>query len=239
MSLTSEKAIQEFLVWAKENEDQSVFPKIQKEEISYYSNRNLDDAYLKKYAFENMAGLKKALEVYGELKDSQLLLQLIVKVCESRNNFEVEPREDKDSLLQKERLFIEKPIKAFVKADRNLENEKVIEEIRAWAEENSDNAAFTEISKGEESYYSDRYSEETYLMEYSFQDMIWLKEALEKYSGVSGDLQILKGVIVEICRSRYINELKTCASEDNRKDKVEEKNLQEDRMELPQYIYVF
>ena len=237
MSLISERIIEEFGGWAKENGDKSAFPKIYETEKSYYTNRNPKEAYLMEYSFGNMAELKKALEVYSGLAaDLQILEKLTVEVCKNRSSHAVEIMEDKDSLLQMEKLFAEEPVKLPVKADRDLKKEKVIEEFQTWAKKNKDNTVFSEISKEEDSYYSNKNSEETYLIDYSFQNMAELKEALVKYSGLLADSQILKCMTVEICQHRFEKNLKMHKNVDNREKKEE---VYDSQKILPEFVYVF
>lgn len=239
MNLISEKTIENFEAWAKENEDKSIFSKIHKEGDSYYTNRNPGETYLTEYSFGNMAELKQSMEVYSGLSaDSQMLEKLTVEVCKNRNSYEAVIKADRDSLLQKETV-VEAPIKSSAKAGRDLRNEKVIEEFQAWAKENKDNTVFSKISKEEGSYYSNRNLEETYLMDYSFQNMAGLKETLGKYSGLSMDSPTLKKLTIEICRDRCRNELKVCERENDREDRIERNITQEEGKALPQYIYVF
>ena len=117
----------------------------------------------------------------------------------------------------------------------NLINEKAIEEFVVWAKQNEDKNIFPQISQ-EESYYTDRTSEETYMMEYSFRTMEELKCALEKYSGLKDDPQILKAMTIEICKNRFRCNLNTQEQKDNRYEKVEVNNSEKT---LPDYVYAF
>ncbi|MCM1233055.1 MAG: hypothetical protein NC489_23270 [Ruminococcus flavefaciens] len=78
--------IREYLsLWAKENEDANVFPKISDEVTSYYITRNSKQSYIKEYAFENMQELASELERYSGLPEkSQLLKKMTVAICENR-----------------------------------------------------------------------------------------------------------------------------------------------------------
>lgn len=240
MSLIDERTIDDFRVWAKDNKDRSVFPEIYKAEKSYYMNRNLEETYLMEYSFHNMAELKEALAAYGGLlTDSWMLVKLVVEVCKNISCPKAEITEDKNSLSQKKELSVETSVKLSVKSDRNLRSEKTIEEFQEWAKEHKNDNIFSQISQEETSYYSNKSSEEIYLMEYLFQDMVWLKEALGEYSGLSVDPQMLKRVIVEMCRSRCCSELKANENEKNKEERIEKNIMQEDGRELPQYIYVF
>ena len=237
MSLISEKTIDDFGRWAKKNADKSVFPQIHEAEKSYYMNRNPEEAYLMEYSFANMVELKKALEVYSGLAaDSQILEKLTVEVCKNRSNHEAVMKPDKDSLLQKEKLSAKEPVKLSAKADRDLEKERVIKEFQAWAKENKDNTVFPEISIEEDSYYSNRNSEETYMMEYSFQNMAGLKEVLGRYSRLSTDTQMLKGLTVEICQHRFKKNPEIYRNVDNREKK---EAVYDSPKTLPEFVYVF
>lgn len=240
MSLISESIIDDFQIWAKENEDKSIFPKIHKEERSYYTNRNPEEAYLVEYSFRDMAELKKILEEYSDLSvDSQILLKLIVGICKNRSSLDEGKNAYKDSLQSEGEISSQMLANPFDKVCENPLDKKVIEKFGAWAKENKDNNIFLQVSKQEDSYYVNRISEETYLMEYSFYNMTCLKELLGKYGGLSTDSQMLKNITVEICRDRCGNELKACENEINRKVRMESKTEQKDGKELPQYVYVF
>lgn len=240
MSLISKKTMDDFGTWAKENADKSVFPKANEMEKSYYTNRNQEEAYLMEYSFGNMAELKKALVVYSGLaSDSRILEKLTVEVCKSRSSHTAEIKAEKDSLLHKEKLSAERPIRLSAKADRALEKERVMEEFQAWAKENKDNTVFSEISKEEDSYYNNRSSEETYMMEYLFQNMAELKEALMRYSGLSTDLQMLKSMTVEICRNKFESNPKVLDVRENLANEKKEEKAKESQKTLPEFVYVF
>lgn len=237
MNLISEKTIEDFEAWAKENEDKSIFSKIHKEGDSYYTNRNPEETYLTEYSFGNMAELKQSLEVYSGLSaDSHILTKLIVEICKNRNSRKVKISADENNLLQKEKISAKMLIKSSAKVCGSLLSENVIEEFFAWAKENKDNNIFSEISEEEDSYYINRNSEETYLMEYSFQNMAWLKEALEECSGLSADSQMLKNMTVEICQKKF--ESNPEIREHLVSEKKEEK-VQESKKTLPEFVYVF
>lgn len=237
MSLINEKTIDDFGTWAKENADKSVFPKIYETEKSYYTNRNPKETYMMEYSFRNMAELKKALEVYSGLSaDSQIFEKLTVEVCKNRSSNAAEIKTEKDSLLHKEALSAEEPVKLSAKADRDLKREKVIEEFQSWAKENKDNTVFSEICKEEGSYYNNRSSEETYMIEYSFKNMAELKEALGKYSGLEREAQILKKLMLAICQNKVKSDLKVrekLPSSEKNKEASDEKKT------LPEFVYVF
>lgn len=116
----------------------------------------------------------------------------------------------------------------------NLTDEEIIEDFFAWAVENEDRKVFPCISKEETSYYSDRVSENTYIMEYSFKVMPELKNALEKYSGLLSNAYMLRKLTIEICQGRLFQEsLDNERREDEQKDSVIGADI------LPEFIYTF
>lgn len=118
----------------------------------------------------------------------------------------------------------------------SLINEKIMKKFSEWAEENADENVFPVISKEGESYFIERNSEETYMMEYSFRTLAELKKVLEEYSGLSADPVMLKMMTIEICQDRYKSELNTYTGEDNDQ---EEKKAQDSEKTLPEFVYVF
>lgn len=118
----------------------------------------------------------------------------------------------------------------------SLINENVMKKFSEWAEENEDKSVFPVISEGEETYYIDRDSEETYMMEYSFRTLAELKKALEEYSGLSANPQMLKMMTIEVCRDRYRSELNIYKEEDNSQER---KAAQDSEKTLPEFVYVF
>lgn len=130
----------------------------------------------------------------------------------------------------------------------NSINEKVKGEFLEWAKNNEDKEAFPRISKEKDSYYINRNSEETYMMEYSFKTIAELREALEKYSGLADEQQMLKRMAVEVCRNRF----KSASEMDNDKinlqiipkapnaiDEGKEKKEFDGEKVLPEFIYIF
>lgn len=118
----------------------------------------------------------------------------------------------------------------------SLINEAAMEKFSVWAAENEDKDIFPSISQSEESYYIDRSSDETYMMEYSFQTLAELKKGLEQYSGLSDDEQILKMMTIEICQNMFRRE-----SANNKAEATEdgESKRSKDNKTLPEFIYVF
>lgn len=225
MSLISEKCLKDFNIWAKKNEDKDIFQQIDKDKDSYYINKNAQREYLMEYSFVNMAGLKQAIEVYSGLaSDSQMLDRLVVELSQGRSNCKTQTGKES----QKHRVSEQ--------ASQNRMYERMIEDFTEWAEENGDNNIFPDISNDEDSYYISRETEETYLMEYTFQNMAWLKEALQKYSGLSPDSQILKELAVKICQNKSSNNLEIRRSTFDRERREE---VEENKKILPEFIYVF
>lgn len=85
MSLIKEEVMEEFSVWAGKNEDKHIFPVIDKEESSYYIDRESEDTYMMPYSFETVAELKKLMEEYSGLsEDLQMLNKLTVEIYKAR-----------------------------------------------------------------------------------------------------------------------------------------------------------
>ncbi len=118
----------------------------------------------------------------------------------------------------------------------SLINEKILQELLIWAEENEDKRVFYAISDEEKSYFTDRDSEETYIMEYSFRTLAELKHNLEKYSNLLEDPELLKKMTIEICQDRFKRELRMheFSGKTNIDDRKEEKEKT-----LPEYVYAF
>lgn len=112
----------------------------------------------------------------------------------------------------------------------SLISENIIEEFSAWAEKNEDKGIFPVISK-EDSYYIDRKSEETYMMEYSFETMAELKNLVEEYNGLTDDPQMLRKLVVEIMQNRFKSQLETHEFTDSKK--TENVNNA-----LPDFVYI-
>lgn len=117
--------------------------------------------------------------------------------------------------------------------DMNLISEEMMDAFSAWAEENEDKHIFSEISKGEASYYINRDSEKTYMMEYSPQTVSEIKKALEEYSGIS-DPNMLKRMTVAICQSRFKGGQEVYEDVGQMRRKK-----QSDGRALPEFIYIF
>lgn len=120
----------------------------------------------------------------------------------------------------------------------SLINEGAIEAFSKWAREHADSHIFPKISEEESSYYCNRTSEDTYLMEYNIETVQGLKEMLQKYSGLEQDLELLKMLTVEICQNRFRSRLELPPYE-WRKNKLPENGTQEKESVLPEFIYVF
>jgi len=73
----------------------------------------------------------------------------------------------------------------------NLINEKVLEPIKNWSNENKDKEVFPVISERENSYYTERKSDETYLMEYDFRNIKELRDILQEYMDGTEEKTIL------------------------------------------------
>lgn len=118
----------------------------------------------------------------------------------------------------------------------NLIKEEVFKRFSEWAAENENKSVYSEINSHKESYYIDRNSDETYMMEYSINTLHDLRDALYKYSGLSADYEMLKMVTTEMCRNRY----KAVTGEAvNKEDNFRNQSFQNNQETLPEYIYVF
>lgn len=118
-------------------------------------------------------------------------------------------------------------------SDMNLTKGEIIRDYVIWAERNEDKTIYSDISKEEESYYIDRESSETYMMEYSFKTMMELKHLLEEFSGLS-DPSIVRKLTIDICQNRYLSEAGIndnihCGQECSEKDSAV--------ATLPEYVY--
>lgn len=85
----------------------------------------------------------------------------------------------------------------------SLINDDIVKSLSVWAEKNEDKKSFSQIEKNEKTYYKDRASEETYIMEYSIKTVEDMKQALEKYGGLSEDPHMLKKMVIGLCQNRY------------------------------------
>lgn len=114
----------------------------------------------------------------------------------------------------------------------SLISEDIMAELSAWAKKNEDKSIFPVISKAESSYYIDRKSDETYMMEYSFETMPELKTLIEAYSGLTDDPQMLRRLVVEIMQNRFEDKLEMPVLADSNRDKNVNKVL-------PDFVYRF
>lgn len=117
--------------------------------------------------------------------------------------------------------------------DMNLIREETIEDYAIWAESNEDKTIYPDISKDAESYYIDRASSETYMMEYSFKTVMELKRLLEIFSGLS-DPSIVRRLTIDICQNRYFDELKMYDNMFCRQKFCKDDNVV---ALLPEYVY--
>ncbi len=118
----------------------------------------------------------------------------------------------------------------------SLIREKVIDDFWSWAGTHADKDIFPEISAEENSYYIDRNTDQTYIMEYSFQDMFALREALEEYSDLKSDPYMLKRMTIELFQNRYVS------LDDMNRDVDSQVSIgkkQADQKSLPEFRYEF
>lgn len=113
-------------------------------------------------------------------------------------------------------------------SDMSSINEKDIENFIEWATENEDKFVFKHASENENTYYTVKTSENTYMMEYAFKNMTELQKMLNEHCSLWLDSKMLKMLTVEICKNGFDNESK--ATMDIQKN---------EKTELPEYIYVF
>lgn len=117
----------------------------------------------------------------------------------------------------------------------SLISDQFLDDLLEWAKENENRDVFPLISEQESSYYICHNTEETYMMEYSFESAIALKAALEKYSRKPMDVQMLNKMIIAAYQNRY-----TAARDESVSERQEEKlNSDDGKSELPEYIYAF
>ncbi len=114
----------------------------------------------------------------------------------------------------------------------NSISEKTIEEFAIWAKKNEDKNIFPLISADEDSYYIKRESDDTYIMKYSIETLMELRQALEVHGGLSDSPEMLKMLTVEVCQDRYKSTLRA-----NKEDK--RKKAYKGEKALPEYVYVF
>lgn len=117
----------------------------------------------------------------------------------------------------------------------SLIDESIIDKLSKWAELNEDTTVFPTINDDEDSYYANRVSDQTYIMEYAFKTLQELKEGLNKFSGLSDDnSEILKIMTVEVCQERFRGKI-----EESDVDTGEVKDSENKKSELPEFIYMF
>jgi hypothetical protein len=117
----------------------------------------------------------------------------------------------------------------------NLIDESIVEKLSRWAELNEDKNVFPTINEDEDSYYINRNSNQTYIMEYSFKTLQEVKESLNKFSGLSdNDSEILKIITVEMCQERFKGKI-----EESGVDMGKVKDYGNKKSVLPEFVYVF
>lgn len=114
----------------------------------------------------------------------------------------------------------------------SLINDDIIKSLSAWAEKNEDKRSFLHIEQDEKTYYKDRASDETYIMEYSIKTIADVRLALEKYGGLSEAPQMLENMAIGLCQNRYRQN--RSVSESVERNKNEDVNKI-----LPDFIYSF
>lgn len=230
MSLISENIIESFSLWAKEN--RSFFSDVSTEKISYYNNRDAEKGYMMEYAFQNITEMKVALDIFGELgKSPQMLQSIVVAVSQGKFFDSLElSRCEKEEKEYDQRKDINESNKNEQKKLYNTAFKDI-----AFGEK-SEKYAFSECSEEISSYYVSRNLEETYMMEYSFENVETLKNALETYGGMQGEAHVSDELIVEVCQNKYKNQLRIDAKEDHYQ---QEKDMHDNERILPEHIYVF
>lgn len=119
----------------------------------------------------------------------------------------------------------------------SLTNAKIKDVFSEWAKQNEDKTVFPDISEDAASYYIDRNSEETYMMEYSFHNLESLRNNLDQYRELSTDLYLLKNLAIGISENRV--QSKSEMHRDSNEDLLTENTVTHDEKTLPEYVYVF
>lgn len=117
----------------------------------------------------------------------------------------------------------------------SLIEEEILNVLSEWAEKNMNKHIYPEIHDRKESYYIERKSDKTYMMEYSFYTLEKIKELLGEYSGLDESPEVLKRLVIEVCQNRY----RESEGKDKEGNNMKKKVLQDDSKTLPEYIYVF
>ena len=112
---------------------------------------------------------------------------------------------------------------------------KTKEELYKWALQHEDKRIFSVASVEEDSYYIARHSEDTYMMEYSFENIAELRRALEEYAGLSLDSEMMQMLLVRICQGRYKNRVEAYTGSSEEIPREEKGGT----AELPEFVYVF
>lgn len=115
----------------------------------------------------------------------------------------------------------------------NLIDEKIIEKFYVWAKDNENKNIFHQISSEEHSYYINRISEDTYIMEYSIRTLGELKHMLALYAGLTETDWMLEQLTIEICQNKFHGEEKE--TKNNLRETVNENKGDI----IPEFIYVF
>lgn len=227
MSSINENAIEDLSIWAKENEDKSIFSEIIKEKTSYYKNRDINEDYMMEYSFQDITELKSVLKRYSGLEtDLWILQKLVMIMCQDRYIYKTEEK--------RKQKICESDIKN-IKRQEMLIDIKSMETFSEWAG-GEDKDVFPKIDEAVTSYYIDRLLEETYIMEYTISNMEELKSTLDAYIKLPSGLTLSNKVIVEICRKRCTNELKM----DKKENSYQQKEIADKGKKiLPEHIYVF
>lgn len=117
----------------------------------------------------------------------------------------------------------------------NLIEEEVVKVFSVWAGMNEDKYIFPAINKEQTSYYINRESEETYIMDYSFESVAELRDLIANYCGLSEESQILNKLTLEIYKNRFRGKLVSDVGD----VKNDTKEVQSEQVELPEFVYVF
>lgn len=117
----------------------------------------------------------------------------------------------------------------------NLIEKEAAKAFSVWAGKNEDKHIFPAINKEQTSYYINRESEGTYIMDYSFDSVAELRDLIANYCGLSEEPQILNQLAVEIYKNRFRGNLASNVGN----VKNETKEIQSEQVELPEFVYVF
>ena len=226
MNLTNMEDMKTILEWAKENEDEDVY-NLSDSGKSYYRDKDTHKDYIMPYSFLNIAQLKRYLEEYIELDEkSEIFRVLLARISQARYRIEQTQKERNNDCS-----FKEDEDKTYVEP----KGTKLSEVFSKWAERNEDNGVFANIVSDISSYYVNRNSKETYIMQYMPANLMELSDNIKEYSGLSADSPMFRTLVVEICTN-----MRRGGQQEPGRTRVEKnEELQINEHTLPEHIYFF